>query len=634
MNRHPVLCKPVREPLLDPLDYVAWRVGGGNEPPVVAVNLGVLDDGAAHVITTAQLLAGVTDPDGDVPTITCLTISSVVDGDGTPVDPARAVLVDNLDGTWTLTVADNWRGVVTMALTVMDGEFTVSGPVTASVEHVLWRNDGNRTSDLLAPYGSLTVVPRPIGGSWIECPSTTSSEITVRVYPYPLSVVPGDRLKLSWLCEKIGQGSYVFLSEGNSKFPHQVFGFGAQSHEFTVPAGVTGIVPFWNIGGVPVGENVYWDDLLLVRLNAAPVVTGSLFLPEAAETYTSTWTDAYFLTPFTDPDLDGAILLSGVTVSAGSLVDNGNDTWSYTPALGDAGNVTIVITVTDGVASTMFTDTFLVQTKAYMDAKLAWEAGAEWELAPANPYHPANGETGSTFGYWTPFDDREVFTEWWDTGFADKLTLNGEKAAAWEGLLAGLQLAQAEAVKQPAYTAAAVNGRPALTGDGVNTWMDVAFAREQTGFAMVVGQVLTVAGARTFVSAKTAISKRIALQGSNSTYILYEGLIGSSGLVATKEPVVLDGQFAGAGSSLGINGAKYPVNPGNTIVGTGLVVFAAYGASGPIYHLHAHISSIIVADGIVSDAIRLRLQGYFAWRYGTRSALRADHPYRDIRPTA
>ncbi len=93
-----------------------------NDAPVAApVDLGTSAEDDILVITSAQLLTGVSDVDGPAATITALTIQS---GGG--------ALQDNGDGSWTYTPGANDDGAATFSYTASDGEFSSSS--TASLD--------------------------------------------------------------------------------------------------------------------------------------------------------------------------------------------------------------------------------------------------------------------------------------------------------------------------------------------------------------------------------------------------------------------------------------------------------------------------------------------------------------------
>ena len=111
-----------------------------NDAPVaVAVVLASIgEDSGTRLITSAELLAGVSDVDSASLTITALSIAS---GDGS--------LVDNLDGTWSYALEHDEAGAdidsTCFSYTVSDGELTASS--TASLE-LTEPNEGFRQMSL------------------------------------------------------------------------------------------------------------------------------------------------------------------------------------------------------------------------------------------------------------------------------------------------------------------------------------------------------------------------------------------------------------------------------------------------------------------------------------------------------
>ena len=108
-----------------------------------------------------------------------------------------------------------------------------------------------------------------------------------------------------------------------------------------------------NTGGPP---NLTGSDTAVINVtgvNDAPVVTGSVTLAAIAEdSGVRVITQADLLgNAF---DVDGPSLTAinpAISAGLGTLVDNGNGTWSYTPALNDATSVTFSYAVSDGIAA-------------------------------------------------------------------------------------------------------------------------------------------------------------------------------------------------------------------------------------------------------------------------------------------
>ncbi|MBE0599691.1 MAG: tandem-95 repeat protein, partial [Burkholderiaceae bacterium] len=122
---------------------VQVSITGTNDAPVATpVTLtAIAEDSGARLITAAELLAGVSDVDGPVPTITSLTIGT---GNGT--------LADNGDGTWSYTPALNDDTAVTFNYTASDGSLSASSTASLDITPV---NDAPVISSL-AQAGSAT----------------------------------------------------------------------------------------------------------------------------------------------------------------------------------------------------------------------------------------------------------------------------------------------------------------------------------------------------------------------------------------------------------------------------------------------------------------------------------------------
>ncbi len=97
-----------------------------NDAPVaVPVDLGSIAEDGSRLVTSAELLAGVSDVDGPPAIITALTLTS---GSGT--------LVDNMDGTWTYTPAPDDDTAATFSYTASDGTASASSTATLDITPV------------------------------------------------------------------------------------------------------------------------------------------------------------------------------------------------------------------------------------------------------------------------------------------------------------------------------------------------------------------------------------------------------------------------------------------------------------------------------------------------------------------
>ncbi len=105
---------------------VAVTVTGTNDAPVVGAALTrTIAEDTSFVITEAELLANVTDVEGE-----SLTASNV------RLDSGQAVVTDNGDNTWTITPNVDWSGNAQLLFDVTDGHTTVTGQVDVTVDAV------------------------------------------------------------------------------------------------------------------------------------------------------------------------------------------------------------------------------------------------------------------------------------------------------------------------------------------------------------------------------------------------------------------------------------------------------------------------------------------------------------------
>ena len=99
-----------------------------NQAPIVdgPLSLGSMAEDGTLTVTAGQLLAGVSDPDGDSLSVTELSLSS-----------GAVEVTDNGDGTWTFTPEADWNGEVVISYGVSDGQGAlVTATSTLSVNPV------------------------------------------------------------------------------------------------------------------------------------------------------------------------------------------------------------------------------------------------------------------------------------------------------------------------------------------------------------------------------------------------------------------------------------------------------------------------------------------------------------------
>jgi large repetitive protein len=285
-----------------------------NDAPVVSgsVSLGAMDEDGSLVVTLADLLANATDVDGDTLSVTGLT-----------VDPGIGTVTDNGDGTWTFTPAPDWHGPVTFDYTVSDGQGGTA-PATASLT--------------VSPVNDAPVVSGPVSlGAMDEDGSLT---ITLADLLANATDVDGDTLSVTGLSLASGEGVLTGNGDGTWTFTPAPDWHGSVSFSYTVDDGY---------GGTAAGT----ASLTVNPVNDAPVVSGSVSLGVMDEDGSLVITLADLLANATDVDGD-TLSVTGLTVDPGigTVTDNGDGTWTFTPAPDWHGSVSFSYTVDDGYGGT------------------------------------------------------------------------------------------------------------------------------------------------------------------------------------------------------------------------------------------------------------------------------------------
>ena len=274
-----------------------------NDAPVIApVALADINEDGSIVITQADLLAGASDLDGDALTAINLSLTT---GNGS--------LIDNGDGTWTFTPATDWNGDVGFAFEVSDG--TVNMPNTASLT-VVSENDAPVASDLAL---------------------TTDEDVAVTGQ---ISATDVDGDTLSFTTTTAPQNGVVVLNPSTGEFTYTPNSHhnGADSFIVTISDG----------NGGTTTSTVTID---VTPVNDAPVIA-PVALADINEDGSIVITQADLLAGASDLDGDAltAINLS-LTTGNGSLIDNGDGTWTFTPATDWNGDVGFAFEVSDGTVN-------------------------------------------------------------------------------------------------------------------------------------------------------------------------------------------------------------------------------------------------------------------------------------------
>jgi microcystin-dependent protein len=282
-----------------------------NDAPIGAPTA-VLTDGTedtAYSVSAATLLAGFADVDGDTLSVTNLTAS-----DGASVN-------DNGDGTFTVTPAANFNGALTLSYQVSDG----NGGTIAATRNLSYTavND--------APSGAPTAVLS-------DGAEDTAYSVSAATLLAGFADLDGDTLSVADLTASDGA---TVTDNGDGTFtvtPAANFN-GALTLSYQVSDG--------NGGTIAATRN-----LSFTAVNDAPTGTPTAVLTDGTEDTAYSVSAATLLAGFADLDGD-TLSVTDLTASNGATVtDNGDGTFTVTPAANFNGALTLSYQVSDGNGGT------------------------------------------------------------------------------------------------------------------------------------------------------------------------------------------------------------------------------------------------------------------------------------------
>ncbi|WP_284204124.1 tandem-95 repeat protein, partial [Psychromonas marina] len=263
---------------------------------------------ASIVITEAQLLAQASDIDSENLDIINLELND-----------ENAELVDNGDGTWTVIPDENFSGDIDLTYQVTDGELVDDNTIHINFAEV---ND--------APIASGPVVLSTEEDNSI---SFTDADLLANA-----SDIEGDDLAIQDVSYTGNAGELITNEDGSYTF--------VPNENFNGDVDLT--------YGISDGEDVTTNniDLTVIPVNDVPVAGAPLDV-QMLNDGTITINASSLLSGASDVDGDILHIEDLVLTNQldGTLVDNGDNTFSFTPAEGFTGNVSLSFDISDGQAS-------------------------------------------------------------------------------------------------------------------------------------------------------------------------------------------------------------------------------------------------------------------------------------------
>ncbi|MGF6288149.1 cadherin-like domain-containing protein, partial [Pseudomonas silensiensis] len=258
-----------------------------------------------YVFTNAELLAGFSDVDADA-----LSVANLSADNGS--------LVDNGDGSWTFTPDANYNGPVSVSYAVVDGQ---GGSMVAS-----------QGVDL-APVND---APQPTG-FFTHLSGTEDTPITVgqSVFLGAFTDADGDTL----IAQNISATHGAIVDNGDGTWT------------YTPDADYFGLVNFnWEVTDGQGGLVSVSQGFTLAAGNDAPAVSGPVSLADSTEDTAYTISATQLLANASDIDFGDILSVQSVSLdpAEGSLTDNGDGTWTFTPATNRNGAVSFAVVISDG----------------------------------------------------------------------------------------------------------------------------------------------------------------------------------------------------------------------------------------------------------------------------------------------
>jgi Ca2+-binding RTX toxin-like protein len=281
-------------------------IAGVNDAPTGAPSAILVDgtEDVAYTISAADLLAGFSDVEGDTLSVANLTASA-------------GAIVDNGDGTYTITPTADFNGAVTLTYDVIDGQ-------------------GGELVTQSQSYSIASVNDAPIGApSAVLADGAEDTAYVVSAADLLAGFSDADLDTLSVANLTASDGAIVDDGDGTYTITPTADFNGSVTLTFDVVDGN---------GGALVGQT---QSYTLAAVNDAPTGAPTTTFADGTEDTAYIVSAADLLAGFSDADLD-ALSIANLTASDGAIVDNGDGTYTITPTADFNGSVTLTYDVIDG----------------------------------------------------------------------------------------------------------------------------------------------------------------------------------------------------------------------------------------------------------------------------------------------
>lgn len=257
-------------------------------------------------------------------------------------------------------------------------------------------------------------------------------------------------------------------------------------------------------------------------------------------------------------------------------------------------------------------------------------------------------QVGGSKKLWTPA--AMVTALWLDAADSSTITTVSGKVSQWnDKSMNGKHATQDVAANRPVYTSAEINGKNVVTFSGPNVHMGNAVGLTSGSYGGTL--TLYLVGRRTgstafnggIFSEKTSIPIRgYELNKIDSDHYI----ISSDGLNADGNHTIGESDYnLTASTFISVHVQKtgkrqqYWLNGTSVAIIEGTTTFDATGTDGyyvgrRVYggYFEGHIAELIMIDAAFSETVQVKIEGYFAHKWGLVAILPANHPYKLLPP--
>ncbi len=344
--------------------------------------------------------------------------------------------------------------------------------------------------------------------------------------------------------------------------------------------------------------------------------------------------------------LDRPAAPSSPTATAGEL--DMTLSWSTPASDGGAAITDYVVQyqVTGAGSWSTFSDGSSTATTATLTG-LTLGTGYDFQVAAVNSVGPGPYSctvTGSGSTAWGPEDLSGGLGLWLDADDADTLWLTGSSLVIWvdksgkarpayQGVWSGYY---------PTLSANAINGRSAVTFDGINDYLDfdgsflantdytiaaVATRTSNKANNYLMAGSTTTANTNLLVGWSTNAQFQMRHYGAGNADVTVDAFSSETPLLSVVQHSSTDAKAAW------LDGGTLSATSASTVaLSSYSTARLGYSSQTSSSYFQGRMGELVVAASALSTSDRQLLEGYLAWKWATTASLPANHPYKATAP--